>query len=378
MDKDGIIDEIVDFVSQYTEIMDVELRILNNEVNIEIEIVNSNFNYVNVARMLSKILKTRYMNYKFIVNMIPVSSKVFPILREYGLRAEIMKKIHGISFDSIFRSFIMGMSEENLKKRSFFFRHPFKLPEIINDFLTEEEVCNDYIDFFNEAYIYTKDDKLIDNAKIMESMVRFNLIKLYGSKIFRMGTLFLVKLWRFNYDIILQNSYINFSPTIKDKSKFSDFLNSLSLTSYSDPSFISIFDKNEIKYYPIKGNIIIELLVGAATYLEAVATSMVQTLILHKPTEFYNYFLKRFAGFYSADRLILPYYLTLGGGVVFDNLVFTHIKDSSLGKFKIDRSELKVNYTGDQDKYIQDLDMAYVQMISKAEGDSFNDNGHNQ
>ncbi len=359
MDKDKIIDEILDFVEQYTEVYDVELKILNKQVNIEIEVLDNNFNYINVARMLSKILKTKYENYKFVVNMSPINSKITPLFKEYGMRSELMKKIHGISFDDAFVEFVDKRVNDNFNIEDIFFKRALK-NSIINEdeYLTEKEVCNDYIDFLNEAYV------LIEEAKLSEAMVRFNLFRLYGSKLLRMGSPFIIKLWRFNYDRIILNMNIKFSNIIADKEKFSNFVNSLKLEHVKNP--LSQSEKNsKIAYYSIPQEIFVELLVGGASYLEAIASSRVQKLILLDPSKFYNYFLKRFGALFGDEKLDMFYYLSLAGAIVKDELEFDQIKGSPLGRFKINRSEVKVKYTGNYKTYLKALDRAYARIKKK-------------
>ncbi len=369
MDEEKIIDEVLDFVEQYTEITDISLSIKNEEVSINVEVINSNFNYVNVAKMLSHILKSRYSNYRFIVNLIPISSKIAPLLRDFGLRAEIMKQLHNFSFDEAFADFITqpNFGEESMDL--LFFKKPFKIPTFMEEFFSEKEACNDYIDFLNESSSYLEKEDFVKESKAVESMIRFNLFRLYGSKLFRMGTIYLVKLWRFNYNLILQNSSINFSDAISNKDKFSNFLNTLELKTYKSELLKSYLNKDEMKYYYLPENIFIEMLVGGAGYLEACVTSTVQKLILSNPSKFYNYFLKRFSNTFSDRKFTVSYHLTLGGGIVFDDLEFAQIKGSPLGRFKINRSEIKVSYDGNKDAYLNALDKAFIRLSRKMGGD---------
>jgi hypothetical protein len=368
MDEEKIIDEVLDFVEQYTEITDIRLSIKNEEVNIDVEVISSNFNYMNVAKMLSHILKSRYSTYKFIVNLVPISSKINPLLKDFGVRPEIMKKIHNLSFDEAFADFITKpeFNEESIEL--LFFKKPFKVPVFIDEFISEKEVCYDYIDFLNESASYLGKDNFVKEPKAIESMIRFNLLRLYGSKLFRMGTIYLVKLWRFSYDLILQNSSVKFSTIISDKDKFSNFLNTLDLKTYENDFIKSSLEKDEIKYYHLPNDVFVEMLVGGAIYLEAAATSIVQNLILFNPSKFYNYFLKRFSNMLSDDKFTIAYYLTLGGGVAFDELEFTQIKGSPLGRFKINRSEIKVSYDGNKKVYLNALNKAYRRLSKKIGG----------
>ena len=355
MDEEKIIDDVVDFVSKYTEILDVQLSIEGEEiVNLSVKVMDADFNYLNVTKMLSKFLKVKYDNYKFVVKIFPLSSKVSPLMKEYGLKSEFVKNIYHLSFDEAFNKFLSKQISDDFDLKDIFFTKPMKLSFMgMEDFISEKEACNDYIDYLNEAYL------LIQKGKLMETMVRFNLFKLYGSKLLRMGTVFIIKLWRFNYDKIIWNLNLEFSDTIKDKKKFFDFINSLELKTIN-------YDSNtKISFYPIDKDVLVDLLVGAATYMEALVTSTVQKMILLDPSKFYNYLLKRFVPITSESKISITYYLTLAGAVAVDDIEFDQIGESILGRFKINRSEIKVNYTGKNKMYLNALDRAYTKILRK-------------
>jgi hypothetical protein len=355
MDEEKIIDDVIDFVSQYTEILDVKLSIEDKKiVNLSVKVMDTDFDYLKVTKMLSKLLKVKYDNYKFVIKIFPLSSKVLPLMKEYGLKSEFVKSLYHLSFDEAFNTFLKKQSPEDFDLKDIFFTKPMKLSFMgMEDFVSEKEACNDYIDYLNEAYL------LIGKAKLMETMVRFNLFKLYGSKLLRMGTVFIIKLWRFNYDKIMWNLNLQFADTIKDKKKFLDFINSLELKTID-------YDSNtKISFYLINKDILIDLLVGAATYMEALVTSMIQKMILLDPSKFYNYLLKRFVPITSENKISITYYLTLAGAVAVDDIEFDQIGDSILGRFKINRSEIKVDYTGKNKIYLSALDRAYARILRK-------------